>query len=602
MANPRLKSAAQAVGACLLSAVLLRLSYPVPGWYPLAWVALVPWLIVVRDGSGRAAIGGSALMGLVGAGLCLSWQYIVNFWAGLGLTIYVGAYFVLFAWLVRAATRRLRVPWMIAAPVIWTGCEFFRGFFITGLPWLFLGHTQQPFLGLIQVCDLFGVPVLSFLVMAANAFVAEVALMALRRQMAWRRVAAGALFVAALVGGTLGYGHWRLGHVPGREGPLVGIVQANVPQEVKNTRDIEEMAQIILDHIETTKRLRALPGGRRLDLIVWPESMVQFPLNRRDYESMAELWRRFVELARLMGCPILIGAHAEIGDDLEIEAAADGTVESVTEGTIVVDGRRYDVPQQTDRETGETSHRYILVRVGERVRAGQVIAMADSLVHNSAYLVRPDGSVRPGDRYDKNHLVPFGEYVPLGLLLWFVRQAVPFHKGFSPGARLDVMTLGDTRFGVLICFEGIFPGIVRDYVSRPPGEAAEFLVNISNDGWFEGSPELDQHLAITAFRAVEFRTGIVRCVNSGISAIIDPDGRIHSAVADAEGRRKLVEGVSIGRVRLREGLTFYARHGDLFGIACTLLTALPFLAILLPAIARRLRRRKCADGACPVRP
>jgi len=592
MANPKLKSAILAASTCLLSAVLLRLSYPVPGWYPLAWVALVPWLVVVREGSGRAALWGSVVMGLVGAGLCLYWQFIVSFWAGLGLAVYMGLYFILFAWLVRAATQRLRVPWMVAAPVVWVGCEFFRGFFITGLPWLFLGHTQQPFLRLIQVVDLFGVPALSFVVMAANAFAVEAAVMAFRRQIAWKRLAAGGLVVAALVGATLGYGRWRLEHVPGREGPLVGIVQANIPQEIKNQRDVEEMAQIILDHIETTKRLRKLPGGRRLDLIVWPESMVQFPLNRRDYESMAELWRRFRELARVMGCPILIGAHAEIGDDLEIEAAAHGTVESISEGTIVVSGRRYDVPQMTDPETGETSHRYILVRVGERVRAGDILAQTDSIVHNSAYLVRPDGSVRPGDRYDKNHLVPFGEYVPLQLLLWFVRQAVPFAKGFTPGVRLDVMTVGDTRFGTLICFEGIFPGIVRDYVSRPPGEAADFLVNISNDGWFEGSAELDQHLAITSFRAVEFRMGIVRCVNSGISAIIDPDGRIHSVVTDAEGRRKLVEGVQIGRVRLREGLTFYARHGDLFGIACTLLAALPFLAILLPPIVRRVRRHR----------
>lgn len=582
------------LGACVLSAVLFRLSHPVPGWFPLAWVALAPWLIVLRVASGSQALLGSALVGLIGAGTCLSWQYLVTPLGGAGLTIYVALYFVLFGLLVRAATRRLRVPLVLAAPVLWVGCEYLRGWLFTGFPWMFIGHSQFPFKPIIQISDLFGAYGVSFVVVASNALVAEAALAWWRGEASWWRLAPGAAFVVALAGGALAYGAWRLATLDVREGPLVGIVQGNVPQEIKNQQSLETIAKIFGEHRELTLRLAGRVGGEPLELVVWPETMVQLPLNRTEYPVIRQFREAIDALARLLGCPLLVGAHAEIGMDREVEAEADGTVRTVTDGEITTEDRSYLLPHYEDPETGKKPVRRILVREGQRIRRGDRLAEYESLVYNSAYLFRPGQPPGRAERYDKTHPVPFGEYMPLPELLWFVRKVVPYGKGFSAGDRLNLLEAGGSRFGVLICFESAFHEIARRYVAPREGPGADFLINISNDGWFKGSAELDQHLAICGFRAVECRIGIVRSVNSGISAIIDPAGRIREVVRDASGRCKLVSGVAVGRVPLRQGLTFYARHGDLFGGGCYLLCILVVFAALATRLAPRLRQRPAA--------
>jgi len=580
------------LGACLLSAVLLRLSYPVPGWYPLAWVALVPWFIVLRAESGRAAISGSVAMGFCAAALGLSWQYIVTVLGGALLSVYVGLYFILFAWLVGVARGRLRVPFVLAAPAVWVGCEYLRSFLFTGFPWLFVGHTQHPFTAIIQVSDLFGAYAVSFLVVATNAFLAEFVLAWWRKPLAWKRIIPGAALVVILFGAALGYGIWRLAGLLSREGPRVGIVQGNIPQEIKNVQKLETIRDIFEQHCRLNERLVGSDPGRQFDLVVWPETMIQLPLNRLELPVIQEFRDRLTRLAQGLRCPLLVGAHTEIGRDGEVQAQADGVVGRVTDDEIAVGEHVYLLPHFTDPATGEEPIRRILVREGQEVHQGDNLARYESIVHNSAYLIRPDGLINPADRYDKNHLVPFGEYVPMRWMRSFLGTVIPFPKGFTPSARLNLIRVGEARFGVLICFEDVFPYLVRRYVVRSDGQGADFLINISNDGWFEGSHELDQHLAMCAFRAVEFRIGIVRSVNSGISGIINPDGRIPTLVRDRSGRCKLIEGVAVGRVRLREGLTFYARHGDILGKACLAVAVVAFLAAITPAILRRFRRRK----------
>jgi len=611
------------LGACLASAVLLRVSFPVPGWHALAWVALVPWLVVVRSGSGREAVWGSVAMGLVASLLGLSWQLLVTVVGGVLLAGYVGLYFVLFAWLVRVARARLRQPFVLAAPLVWVGCEYLRSFALTGFPWYFVGHTQVPVRALVQVSDLLGAYALSFVVVAANAWVAEAIVAWRARPRGWPRLAAGAAFVAALVGAAAGYGAWRLPRVSSREGPRVAIVQANVPQEIKNVVTAESVADITMKHVRTTCELAAGPGGEALDLVVWPETMIQWPLNwlhapgypdpgpelakaaaRHGVALPPGATRHFHGLlwwlADRMGCPVLVGAHTKVGRDGTLTAPHDGTVDRLAPDGIVLSGRPYPLPVDEDPLTGETPGRVFHVRQGDRVAEGDPVVTYDSVPHNSAYLFRPGGQGGPMERYDKIHLVPFGEYVPLDEYLAFLLVAVPYRKGFQPGRRAVLMEVAGSRFGVLICFEDVFPRLVRRFVVRQDGGGADFLINISNDGWFKGSHELDQHLAMCRLRAVEFRTGIVRCCNTGISAIIDPDGSIQTIVRDERGRRKNVHGAAIGRVRLRAELTFYARHGDLLGQGCLAITAVAFLAAVLPPLLARLRRRACKDGVCPV--
>jgi len=191
-------------------------------------------------------------------------------------------------------------------------------------------------------------------------------------------------------------------------------------------------------------------------------------------------------------------------------------------------------------------------------------------LYNSAFLLGPDGAHE--GRYDKVHLVPFGEYVPLGSLLFFVKKLVPVIGRFAEGRKTRLFDVPGGRFGVLICFEIIFPRVVRRMKN------ARFLVNITNDAWFGHTPASEQHLSMAAMRAVEFRVPIVRSANTGISAIVDATGAIRMRSPLFEKWRMA------GEISPRkEGPTFYARTGDAFAITCLLITlAVVGLTMLRP--------------------
>lgn len=194
---------------------------------------------------------------------------------------------------------------------------------------------------------------------------------------------------------------------------------------------------------------------------------------------------------------------------------------------------------------------------------------------NRAYLVRRDGSV--GGSYDKLRLVPFGEYVPLQPLLFFVDKIVEGVGNFVPGREATVFTLPAGRFGVLICYEGIFPNLSRELVRR----GADFLVNITNDAWFGKTSAPHQHLAMVTLRAVENRVPIVRAANTGVSAIVDIDGSIRwqTDLFRAAVRADVVGWPGIS--------TFYTRYGDVFAGVCGLAS----LAVIGYAVRDgRLRR------------
>jgi apolipoprotein N-acyltransferase len=184
------------------------------------------------------------------------------------------------------------------------------------------------------------------------------------------------------------------------------------------------------------------------------------------------------------------------------------------------------------------------------------------IMYNSAFLVGPDATVL--GRYDKIHLVPFGEYIPLRRLLFFLDKLVVGIGDFRSGEAYTVMAIPPGRFAVLICFEAIFPDLVRHFVRH----GAQFLVNITNDAWFGHSPASYQHISMVVLRAVENRLPIVRAANTGISAVIDATGRL-SQQTDLFVRTWVKARITPGG----GGTTFYTRWGDLFAYGCILVTA-----------------------------
>jgi apolipoprotein N-acyltransferase len=194
---------------------------------------------------------------------------------------------------------------------------------------------------------------------------------------------------------------------------------------------------------------------------------------------------------------------------------------------------------------------------------------------NSAFLLKPDGSV--SGRYDKVHLVPYGEYVPLRRFFPFIGKLVAGVGDFKAGKGFYPLTIDGHRLGVLICYEGILPEAARGYKR----EKAEILVNITNDAWFGRTSAPYQHLSMTVFRAIESRLYLVRAANTGISAIIDPKGEILSRTGIFE--RTILK----GHVKIIDEKTCYAAYGDAFVYLCA-------VALLIITISTTQRRKKHA--------
>ncbi|MFQ5695919.1 MAG: apolipoprotein N-acyltransferase, partial [Terriglobia bacterium] len=180
---------------------------------------------------------------------------------------------------------------------------------------------------------------------------------------------------------------------------------------------------------------------------------------------------------------------------------------------------------------------------------------------NSAVLLSPAGSLL--GQYDKIHLVPFGEYVPWPGGRGFLGRLVEEVSDFRPGEDFTLMPAEQGPLAVFICFEAVFPSLVREFAGR----GARVLVNISNDGWYGSSAAGAQHLNMARVRAVETRRFLLRATNTGITAVVDPLGRI-AARAPRDTRTVLVAGYAP-----REGASFYVRYGDWLPAVCALASA-----------------------------
>jgi apolipoprotein N-acyltransferase len=192
----------------------------------------------------------------------------------------------------------------------------------------------------------------------------------------------------------------------------------------------------------------------------------------------------------------------------------------------------------------------------------------DKIIHyNSAYLVSESGETQ--NRYDKIHLVPFGEFVPFRKILFFVEKMVEMIGDFGRGKEATVFDVAGHKAGVSICYELIFPDLIRQAVKN----GADFLVNITNDAWFGKSAASYQHMSMGVLRAVENRVPIVRAANTGISGTIDANGVLRDETD------LFVEAAKITQIAPRQrGFTFYSAYGDVFSWLCMGLTIfLPFL-------------------------
>jgi len=448
-----------------------------------------------------------------------------------------------FLGLARLAVLRLRLPRIIAAPVIWVGLEFARAHILTGFAWYYLGHTQHQILPIIQIADITGALGISFLVALVNACVADLWASPLFETNSDRpRIRRSQLIragvVAALLVATVGYGYFRIATARFHDGPRLALMQSNLEQRLKMSDSSAYILSVYQSLVERCLRSSPTP-----DLIVWPETAYPYPYVVRDPKLVpAEFERQAKRLSQR--------------------------------------GSRHDfdpVKVWTDRlKDSEVLHQIV-----NQSRIPMLVGVLVYDFHtggpskfNSALLIEPP--VRTLQRYAKMHLVPFGEYVPLiGLFPWLT-ILTPFDATNIPsltsGTQPTCFTLGPYRYANAICFEDTVPQAVRRFFAEAPdGRSPDVLLNISNDGWFQGSSEHDVHLAISVFRAVEHRVPLARAVNMGISALIDGNGRVLSTVP------KKTEGVLTVTVPLDDRRTLYSAWGDWLGSACLTATAALFV-------------------------
>jgi apolipoprotein N-acyltransferase len=508
----------------------------------LAWVALVPLLSLVRANARPRRIYFAAFVGGLFCYIpAIQWMRVAHpamYAAWIFLAVYCSLCQTVALWFVRKLDW-VGVPLWLAAPVAWVSVDYFRAHAPTGFTWLewvglrhpvgfgwyMLGHTQHDWLPVIQIADLGGVYAVTFLIVLVNAAIWQTVQFnpAVRARLRLpdrgektslrpNLVAVGLLFAAFT------YGVARLHHEPFAEGPTVALVQGNLPQDVKNLHGNEMKGRFY------SLADRAAQG--KPDLIVWAETSYLAP---------------WVDLAPSV---------AESEPPPNVRRAMNLSRQDV----------KADMVEGWDRG-----------RPGWRTPSLFGLSLVEwegehrLWRYNSALLVDADGQAV--GRYDKIHLVPWGEYVPLEQTFPFLKVFSPYEGDYSckPGERWTrfPLTVGDRtyHFACLICYEDGDETLPRTYV-RPGAEGVDFFVDISNDGWFDGTAEHDQHLAVGRFRAVETRRSVARAVNMGISAIIDPDGRVVALPGETWAKSKKVEAIVRGPVPIDTRTTLYARLGD----------------------------------------
>ncbi len=550
----------------ILSGVLLWTAF-----FPLdlglvSYFALAPLLTLVRaEGIGRSRRYFAAFLGGVTFfALAVNWIRVAHpmmaYFAWPGVAIACGLFWPLAIALLRGLDR-FKLPLALTVPVVWVALEYFRthiptGFSfleyvhlhqLTGFGWYHLGYTQHRIEPLLQAADLGGVYLLSFGIAAVNGALAEasVRLRIVRVLLNWPVEKARIGFTRELWGFAgavalplifVAYGTVRLTHAPFETGPRIAAIQGNLSQDQKIIRgeqaDPNQPPPLAEEYLPQADLAARSDPKNRPDLIIWPETC--FPYD----------W-------------------VEIGPD----ASAD----------VPPIERRY--AETVHRELGELTRRRFGTANLYGLNAIEWSATGRQK-YNSALLVHGDGSI--GGRYDKIHLVPFGEYVPLKKQAPWLQKFTPYSNDYSctPGTQWTRFELpaanGKTyTFGVLICYEDSDPYLARRYnPASGLGHDVDFLVNISNDGWFNGTEEHEQHLAICRFRAVESRRSVVRAVNMGISAVIDPDGQVIALPVEGSwSKSKKTRGIVRAEVPIDHRDSPYARYGDWVPGLCWLLMA-----------------------------
>jgi apolipoprotein N-acyltransferase len=491
--------------AALGSGFLLVFSFPDrnQGW--LAWVALVPLLLAILKRKPIYAFILSYLSGIISFGFTFSWMFEVEgykFFHHAILHLYLGCYFGLFGLAFGFFGKRLGpASTLTAAPFIWISLEYIRsnmGFI--SYPTTLLAHSQYAYTPIIQTASIAGAYGISFLVMMVNSALA-LALMPLvhgkqeSRQLPYETISKRTRI--SLIAGTAGLMIIVLVYgVLTIDRPISGSgIKVSIVQG--NIKQSEKWDPKKAGYIMQTygELTRQVSSQDHPALIIWPEAATPGLILKR-----LHLYDQMAGIVQDANTHLLVGSS---------------------------EYPKYVKKPNKERKTG-----------------------------NTALFYSPEGKVL--GQYLKIRLLPFSEYLPLKESIPWSYIQVPKMGSHVKGEEFVLFKGPDYRFGATICWETIFPDLIRQFVKK----GAQFIVNLTNEAWFGKTAAPYQFLSINVFRAVENRRFLVRCGNTGVSCFIDPYGRVVDRVKDATGTDIFVRGVLTETVVPLNSKTIYTRYGD----------------------------------------
>jgi apolipoprotein N-acyltransferase len=529
-----------------LSALLQILIFPLPGVYILSWFALAPLILAVLRArpAGELEIDGSVKLRAASPGQAFLLAYVcgVLWFAGTcywifgtmrqfgGMStplallalflfcLYLGLYLGLFGLLLglMAGPGRDYRRALVAAPFLWVATELARTR-ITGFPWNLLGTAQVDNVPLCRIATCTGVYGISCEIVLVNVAVAAAFLVPRQKR--------AALLVAALAAAAV-LQSGRLVEPP----PAVGnrealLVQQNIPIAVRwppdyFDRTLNDLTSLTLKSVADSAAQASTGQASSGQSSTTKPDLIIWPESPAPFYTNDPRFRTAIsEMARRAGTWVVTGSI--------------GTAPATKSG-------------------------------------------AHELIFNSAVIVSPTGEWT--GRYDKVHLVPFGEYLPFPSLFSFAGGLSKEVGEFEPGGSRVPLDATDERLGVFICYESVFPDDVRQFA----GQGAQVFVNISNDGWYGDSGAWSQHVNQTRMRAIENERWVLSAANTGLTGSIDPYGRM-VVRAPRKDRTTLVAPYALTYVT-----TFYSRHGDWFAMLCAIIS----LGALVERFAFSKNRKK----------
>jgi apolipoprotein N-acyltransferase len=535
----------------ILSGVLQILPFPVAGPVPVwrtafCWIALTPLLkALISDDVNGQPIGmmqGAALGYASGIiwylGNCYWIFETMHLYGGIArpasagilllFCLYLGLYHALFGALI-AAFRRIGNGLnftLLLIPFAWVAVELARAR-ITGFPWDLLGITQVDNQLLTRLAPYVGSYGISFVIAAVNAlWLTQIKL----RKKRFTRITLAAACCALLLLYAVSFKSLQRPLRQGTEGIAtlvqenleVGAEAASAGPPLSKREMLQTFSELSLfpPPGEVCFGLTELPGTRCIGHVT-PQQQASRPI---------EPTVRPMEPTNLIVWPEAPNNFFEV--DPEFRAAMSHLARTANAPIIVGNiGNDQDA-------------------AGKRT------------YFNSAEFIASDGTIQ--GRYDKMHLVPFGEYTPYKKLFFFAGSLLQDVGLFEPGARRIVFATGGPTYGAFICYESIFPNEIRQFEDM----GADVLVNISDDGWYGDTSAAWEHLNMVRMRAIENHRWILLATNTGVTASVDPYGRV---VVSAP--RHIRTSLRVG-FDYEHDVTFYAAHGDLFAYLCALITSI----------------------------